>query len=378
MRSSPKVLILTGSYGSGHLEVTRALIEQLKKRGITDVVTSDLFYEAHPILTKFTKYLYIKSFSKGKRIYGFFYYNSDSRLTEYRIDRIIDTYGYMRLNQIMKNNNFDVVINTFPMQVFPIYKKKSGQKIPFVNVLTDFCLHTRWVSHEIDHYFVSCEGLKEELENVGISRKKITISGIPIKEQFYQQRGKKQYDLFQLDREKKTVLISAGTFGVLTNIPDIVSSIKERLNTQVVVVCGKNKALYETLEKQFQDDSNVHIFGFVTEMAALMTLADVMVTKPGGISLSEAIAVKVPLVLTPAVPGQERDNANLFEREGMAIKTNQEEDITPAIIQLLNQPSLRNNLIGNLEKNFHPHAANQIIEQTLELAGITEKGSIRS
>ena len=106
---SPKILILTGSYGNGHLEVTRSLITELNKRGITNIVTSDLFYEAHPILTNVTRKLYIKSFSKGQNIYGFLYYKSDYRLTDFRIDRMIDRYGYMRISQLMKENDFDVV-----------------------------------------------------------------------------------------------------------------------------------------------------------------------------------------------------------------------------------------------------------------------------
>ena len=367
---APKILILTGSYGNGHLEVTRALIEELHRVGIKDITTSDLFYEAHPIVTTVTKYLYIKSFTRYRNLYGFLYYNFDNQLKEHSFDKFTDSYGYIRLNQLMKNNDFDLVINTFPMQVFPAYKKKVGKRIPFVNVLTDFCLHTRWVSKEIDHFFVSCDHLKTELIESGIPKETITISGIPIKEQFYLENQEKAQKMTS-PSSKKNLLISAGAYGVLTNLADILEELQSKEDLNIVVVCGNNKNLFDSLSTQFADQPTIEIKGFVSEMAKLMSHADIMITKPGGISLSEALAIQTPLILTPGVPGQESENAQLFEKECMAIVTKTEEEIIPAIYQLLKQPLLAKNLVQHMEEHFYPHAAKTIITDSLALAGIS-------
>lgn len=363
---SPKILILTGSYGNGHLEVTRSLITELNKRGITNIVTSDLFYEAHPILTNVTRKLYIKSFSKGQNIYGFLYYKSDYRLTDFRIDRMIDRYGYMRISQLMKENDFDVVINTFPMQALPIYKQRTKPGIPFINVLTDFCLHTRWISDGIDYFFVACNSLKNELMDTGINGNKITISGIPIKEEFYQNTLDSSHGDFSSNKIKK-LLISAGAYGVLKDLAHILDELKIKEDLHITVVCGSNQLLFKELMHEYQNDTNITILGYVSNMANLMTQSDIMVTKAGGISLSEALAIQIPLVLTPAVPGQEKDNANFFEKEGMAIVTKSEEEIAPAVLSLLKQPLLARSISKQMEKHFHPNSAALIVDKVLTL-----------
>ncbi|WP_035053969.1 MGDG synthase family glycosyltransferase [Carnobacterium pleistocenium] len=369
MSVPPKILILTGSYGNGHLEVTRSLITELNKRGISNIVTSDLFYEAHPILTNVTRKLYIKSFTKGQNIYGFLYYKSDFRLTDFRIDRMIDRYGYMRISQLMKENDFDLVINTFPMQALPIYKqhtKSTKPVIPFINVLTDFCLHTRWISDSIDYFFVACNSLKEELIDTGINENKITVSGIPIKEEFY------SYDKFSMSEDitsnqTKRLLISAGAHGVLKDLAQIIEKLKVKEDLHITVVCGSNQLLFNELMKAYQNDVTISILGYVSNMANLMNQSDIMVTKAGGISLSEALAIRIPLVLAPAVPGQEKDNARFFEKEGMAILTKSEEEIVPAILILLKQPLLARSLTKQMENHFYPHASGLIVDRVLAL-----------
>ncbi|AGY81215.1 MGDG synthase family glycosyltransferase [Carnobacterium inhibens] len=369
MSASPKILILTGSYGNGHLEVTHSLITELNKRGITNIVTSDLFYEAHPILTNVTRKLYIKSFTKGQNIYGYLYYKSDFRLTDFRIDRMIDRYGYMRISQLMKENDFDLVINTFPMQALPIYKQRTKRikpVIPFINVLTDFCLHTRWISDGIDYFFVACDSLKKELVDTGIAENKITISGIPIKEEFYLlDNSTSKEDI--ISENTKKLLISAGAHGVLKDLAQIIEELKIKEDLQITVVCGSNKPLFKELMQAYQYDDNIKILGYVSNMANLMSRSDIMVTKAGGISLSEALAIRIPLILTPAVPGQEHDNANFFEQEGMAIVTKTEDEIVPAVLALLKQPLLAKSLTKQMEKHFHPHASALIVDKVLTL-----------
>lgn len=375
MSVPPKILILTGSYGNGHLEVTRSLITELNKRGISNIITSDLFYEAHPVLTNVTRKLYIKSFTKGQNIYGFLYYKSDFRLTDFRIDRMIDRYGYMRISQLMKENDFDLVINTFPMQALPIYKqhtKSTKAVIPFINVLTDFCLHTRWISDGIDYFFVACDSLKKELVDTGINENKITVSGIPIKEEFYLYDKPSSHES-DISIQTKNLLISAGAYGVVKDLAQIIEELKVKENLHITVVCGSNKLLFNELMQAYKSDGNITILGYVSNMADLMNQSDIMVTKAGGISLSEALAIRIPLVLTPAVPGQEKDNARFFEKEGMAIVTKSEDEIVPAISILLKQPHLAKNLTNQMENHFHPHASALIIDKVLALI---EKPSI--
>ena len=249
----------------------------------------------------------------------------------------------------------------------PIYKQKNHQNIPFVNVLTDFSLHTRWLSDEIDHFFVAGESLKNELTEAGISSKKITISGIPIKEEFYHTKIQCEKYSTHLIRPKE-LLISAGAFGVLKQLPTLIEELHHHNNLNITVICGRNLALYDTLIEEFEGIDSITVFGYVKDMATLMSKADIMVTKPGGISLSEALAFQVPLVLTPAVPGQELDNAKLFESKGMALISYEEEEIVPAVLYLLKNPFFTAEMKRNMQKNFHPNAAATIINEVLNIS----------
>lgn len=153
----------------------------------------------------------------------------------------------------------------------------------------------------------------------------------------------------------------------MSDLGKIIEELKIKEELYITVVCGSNKVLFEELSQNYQFDENVKILGYVSNMADLMKQSDMMISKAGGISLSEALAIRIPLILTPAVPGQERDNALFFEKEGMAIVTKTENDIVPAVLSLLKQPLLTRSLMNQMEKHFHPHASELIIDKALAL-----------
>ncbi|RDW15606.1 MGDG synthase family glycosyltransferase [Oceanobacillus chungangensis] len=367
MIKNSKILILTGSYGNGHLKVSKTLKETFLKNGCNDVIESDLYLEAHPLLTKATKFLYIKSFSYGQRLYGSFYYAGNKDKNGLPLD-FMNYYGRKTLANLVNSYNPDIIINTFPMVVVPEFLKKSGSPIPMVNVLTDFGLHNNWTHEEITRYFVASEDLKAAMVNKGISPDKIKVSGIPIEPSFEQQFDRAALiESYGLNPDKPLTLLASGAYGVLKNMVDIVNRLLHIDDNQVIVVCGHNKKLKTNLINKFGENKNVQILGYTNKMDELMKMATVMVTKPGGITLSEALAVQVPLILYRSVPGQERENALFFEQNGASLNVSNPDKLIKVISDVITNEGIQLEMKRQMNALYHANASEVIYENVSEI-----------
>nr|WP_106781723.1 glycosyltransferase [Lysinibacillus timonensis] len=367
MTWNPKVLLLTGSYGNGHLKVTKTLKEMFLKYGVTQdkIVESDLYLDSHPILTKASKYLYIKSFTYGQKIYGFLYYggSQNKRIVSYDF---LNKYGMRTLKDLVEEVKPDIIVNTFPMLVVPEFRKKTGAQIPIVHVVTDYKAHKNWIHEEVDRYYVATESLKEDLMNLGFSSDRIKVSGIPIDPVFEGEYDKQAlFDTYQLDSSRPVVLIAAGAYGVLKDVDESMNQLLADNRNQIMVVCGKNEELKNTLTSKFADHRDVRIFGYTNKMDELMKMATVMVTKPGGITLSEALAVQVPLILYRPVPGQERENADFFVSKGAAVCVKRPNKLIESILNLLQDEELRMSMKESMKELYNENSAKVICDDIM-------------
>ncbi|UOE93550.1 glycosyltransferase [Alkalihalobacillus sp. LMS39] len=365
--AGPKVLILTGSYGNGHLQVTKTLEKTFRDKGITNIVTSDLFFEAHPLITKVTRYLYIKSFTYGQRIYGGIYYGTDKKKNSY-ITKVTRRLGMEKLDEIVQRENPDIIVNTFPMLVVPEYRKRKGTLIPIVTVVTDYCVHNHWIHEEVDTYYVSTNEIVERLKKSGILPQKVKVTGIPIQPSFEQKIMQESFlKTFNLSKTKPIILIIAGAFGVLQDLDQVVQEIQNSTDCQVVVICGKNKKLKQSLDSSFCSENDVKIIGYSNEIDKWMSVATVLVTKPGGITLSEALAVHVPLILFGCVPGQETENALYFKQKGIAEVVDSKSELITQITEIVTNDSKRKEMKQRMEQLYKGSAANMICDDIVEM-----------
>ncbi|TXC93211.1 diglucosyl diacylglycerol synthase [Metabacillus litoralis] len=370
MKMLKKVLILTAKYGNGHVQVAKTLEKKCKDLGFEKIVVCNLYSESFPIFSEITQYLYLKSFSIGKQFYRLFYYGVD-KIYNKRMMNLYFKMGHKRLHQIVKNEQPDMIINTFPMIVVPEYRRKTGTVIPTFNVLTDFCLHRIWVHENIDKYYVATKNVKEKLISIGISPSTIKVTGIPIRTQFEQTLNTAEiYNKYNLDPTKKTLLIMAGAHGVLKNVKELCQAfISKSTNTQTVVVCGNNSLLKESLETlSLSYPKQIKIMSYVERIDELYRIASCMITKPGGITLTEATALGVPVILYKPVPGQEKENALYFEEKNAAIIVNQIEDIFDEVNNLLGDEKRLKQMKENIKKIHIPNSADLILEDMLKEA----------
>lgn len=363
-----KIIFLTGSYGNGHIQVTKALQQSFHNQGVKEILTVDLFQEAHPLITSMTKYLYIKSFTFGQGIYGMFYYRTKEMNNRKKMTKWFNRFGMLKLKDIIEKEKPDIIINTFPMLSAPELKKHLNISTPIFNVLTDFCLHNRWIHHEISKYYVASQEMKTSMIKLGINHNQIRVTGIPIKSDFEKDVPTSPfYEKYNLCLNKTTVLLMAGAFGVLKDTEKIAFDLSKLTNTQVVIICGNNKKLEESLNNQFATDNHVHVFGYLQDMHELMRIASVMITKPGGITLSESLALQLPLVLYRSVPGQERENASFFSKYGAAFHVDTSEGVLHSTKQIIDNDQLRNEMQDQMKKLYQSNSSEIISQDILQV-----------
>ncbi len=366
MVKNPKVLILTAHYGNGHVQVAKTLEHTFRQNGIENVIVCDLFAESHPVITDITKYLYLKSYTIGKELYRLFYYGVE-KIYDKKIALWYANFGRKRLKSILATERPDIIINTFPIIAVPELKKQAGFSTPVYNVLTDFCLHKIWIHHQVDYYFVATDYVKQIMVQTGVPANRIKVTGIPIRRNFeIPMKTEGLYEKYQLCPSKKTLLIVAGAHGVLGNVKELCESFVTVPELQVVVVCGKNELLQEELRPlQERYKEQLKVFGYVEHIDELFRITSCLITKPGGITLSETAALQVPVILYKPVPGQENENALYFERKGAAIVIREGDDVFQKTKDLLQNDARLLKMKEAMRTIYQHNAAIHIVDTIL-------------
>ncbi len=362
MLEPKRVLILTCSHGSGHQMVAQTLKESFEARGHL-VSVEDLFDKTNPTLNRMIEKSYLLSYSIGSSFYERVYYDVE----EYAHNKLIYNLWQFTSKALLKMiTEFkpDCIINTYGYTISAILKKENYPQIKLFTVVTDFCIPRPWIHQDIDRYYVACENVEDTLIGEGISRCKILKTGIPIRDAFYA-RDNRQAILkkYALDHHKKNLIIFAGTYGVLKNIKEICRRTDQMDNLQTIVICGKNQSLQRELE--MENLPNTRIFGFVPEIHEFYTIGDLMVTKPGGITLSEVVTKKIPVILYNPTPGQEGENAQWFKRQGAAVVAQNFNELVLAIDALKENEIKRFSIKNSLGKIYYGHAASLITQDVL-------------
>ncbi|OZI10464.1 diglucosyl diacylglycerol synthase [Bacillaceae bacterium SAS-127] len=369
MKKRPKVLILTAAYGNGHMQVANVLKEQFIQHDTADVIVSSIYAESYPTLTPISESIYLKSFTTvGKPIYSLCYHGIE-KVYDKKVAKWFVNLGLKRVAYLVETEQPDVIINTFPVLAVPEFLRRTRKSIPTVSVITDYCLHKTWVSPEINRYFVATESVKEAVCQFGTPPSHIKVSGIPIRSSFEQSVPLPSLtEKYGLNPHQKRILIMAGAFGVLKSISKICETLLKENDCQLVVLCGKNDKLIaelKSLAARFPD--RLLVFGYVDRIDEWFRLASFMITKPGGITLTEAISIGLPVILYKPTPGQEKGNALFFERENGAFIAQKLNDIYNFSSYLLKNHQVLEDMSRSIHSIHHKQAAQTIVEDTLDI-----------
>ncbi|WP_164775622.1 diglucosyl diacylglycerol synthase [Paenibacillus glycanilyticus] len=383
----PKVLILYASYGEGHLQAAKAIRDALEEAGNNRTVMVDLMAESHPWLNEMTRRVYLKSYTHIPHLYGWVYDVTRPMKHNSLFGGFLHSFGRDKIKKLLQKEQPDAVIHTFPFFALPALHRRRlsktihpGATIPTYTVITDFDLHRRWVHPGIGRYFVATDDLKQELGSLGIHPGRVSVTGIPLGRGF-QSSLTPSFELFEkygLHPEKPVILLMPGAQGVMPDCDELCRLLLEQHPlAQIALVCGRNSLLRTSIADQFSSHPSadrLHLFGFVDQVHELMSLATCLVSKPGGVTLAEAIWAGLPLFLYRPVPGQEKKNARYLQSKGAATISYDPERLVTTIIELIRNPDrLERSRIAVLRLRTEDAAAGSIAHHILQECGWNAK-----
>ena len=360
-----KVMILSANYGEGHAQVSKVLATHLKEQGVHNVKVVDLMGQSHPLIDSVSRAFYLKSYKALPFVYGWLYHQTKDLKLDSKRAKLLHSFGLQKMKQLISEENPDLLIHTFPGSAASELKAKKALTVPIFSILTDFTLHQRWIHKQMDRYFVATETLKEEIIQAGEPSEKVVVSGIPIRSCFENQVMNKDelFEKYGLDLNKQVILILAGAFGVSDDVKRVCQFLMKEPAYQVVLICGKSEALEKEMQRKYQAFSHFRIFGFVDTLHELMKLATCVVSKPGGITISEALSIPVPLVFFPPVPGQEEENARYLQAKEVAIILKAANSMGEQVVRLVQNGERLSRMKRNGHALFVSHAAERITQE---------------
>lgn len=339
------VLILTGAYGDGHLQAANAIRESLLRMhpGVQADVT-DYMELTHPHAHQVYRYMYLQGVRKLPSMYRFLFDHSREINPFSNALKKMNRFGVSNLLSLIQKQRPAVVISTFPFAAgaMSALRESGATHVPAVTVITDHTCHSSWIYPSTDRYFVGSDYVRQGLLKHGVPTAQCTVTGIPIRADFtYTYDRERISRKLGLDPSQQTLMIMGGGYGMMDDVQAFFKALNDLpQRIQMVFVCGRNKKMETSLQQEAaQSKHSIRILGYVKEIHEWMAASDLMVTKPGGLTISEALAMNLPMVVYNAIPGQEEDNAQFLLQAGAALKADSMQELVQRVSGLLQSPA---------------------------------------
>ncbi|SDX42593.1 processive 1,2-diacylglycerol beta-glucosyltransferase [Marininema mesophilum] len=365
-----RILIMTMGFGTGHNVAAKALAQSYGVQADVATLTIDLLELTpktfHPLL----QVGYSQMLSRFPAFYYYLYNRTfHNRFVRYISSEFIEKIGWMirkKLKRILADFQPTQIVSTHPFGFLMLPSR--WRYVPTAGVVTDYEVHGMWLAQAPDLLCIPHQLLseKERRRLAWQTGSRIIETGIPSEAGFHQKMPSKEARLeVGLPVDHPFVLVMCGGLGC-GPLPHLVEELA-RLDspTEVWVLTGKNDKLYEDLSTRYEG-TRVRIFQYRRDVSRLMDAADLLITKPGGLTVTEAMAKGLPMLLFEAFPGQETTNLNYLLREKVAIAVN-EETIWQQTATLLANHEQRMRMSEGLMKLSKPEAASRVVAETLRL-----------
>jgi processive 1,2-diacylglycerol beta-glucosyltransferase len=355
------VLILSASYGGGHNQVAKALTAALElQMPEIEVATVDYCNLIEPFVNRLTHFSYNQSIRYFPVGYGLYYQATGKIAPDSFWQRRLNRLGYTELLKLVNRLNPQVIVSVFPLPagVLSQMKECGDLNIPIITVITDMSVHSQWVHPHTDLYVVGSSEVANGLMERGIPRDRIAVTGIPIMPAFSHTFDKAKVRMeFGVPADRKLAVFMGGSHGIFgkTNFHRIFDELGDKV--QGLIITGRNQDLFEKLQAASFKYSNLKILPYVENMADLMDITDLLVTKSGGITISEALVKGLPMVIYKPVPGQEELNANYLWRHRAAIIAKSEYRLRTAVHRMVLDDRFREYFRRNCLKIATPGSA---------------------
>lgn len=372
-----RLLVLSASIGAGHLKAAEAVCGAFKNcYPEKDAVHVDFLKYCDPVVSKILEESYYFLTSRMAWVYGFIY-EKEKRRPEPLVKKEQLLLALGKYKKFLDEYRPDLIVSThfFPAAVVSYYYPKYP--VPNGVILTDYAGHPMWVYPHVGRYFVACQEMVDELWTYGVDKEKIKVTGIPIRPEFGLTLSSAQLrEEKGLPPDQPVIMVMSGgnAIGPLMEILEVLNRVPEGFTA--VVITGKNEKTRRALaEAKDKFHFTLHLPGYVDDMHKWMRLADFLISKAGGLTVSEALAVGLPILVVCPTPGQEEANTELLLKAGAGYYLKELENLEPVVQQLLKDPAKLGQLRENATKLGKPGAAVEIIKELVKMAETAEKFS---
>ncbi len=360
-----KVLILSCNTGEGHNSAGKALLEQFHKMGVDCEMEDALLFASGKVSRRASK-IYVWStvtfptLFKGAYRAGKLISSAKGKSPVYLANKAYAG----KLYEYICQGGFDTVVmpHLFPAEALTFIKKKYNPHIKTYYVSTDYTCIPFVEETDLDYYFIPHEDLTEEFAGKGILREKLIPSGIPVAPRFTEKMEKgKARKLLDIPENINLVLIMTGSMGY-GDVESTIRELRDRMDdrTWIYVFCGNNEKVRGQLTDVFMGDNRIHLLKYTGKVDVYMDAADILFTKPGGLTSTEAAVKGLPIVHTKPIPGCEDKNAEFFLKHGLAVSNTDSKALIGEGIEILRNASVQAKMKANQARTINSHAAEDI------------------
>jgi processive 1,2-diacylglycerol beta-glucosyltransferase len=380
LRMAARILVLSASVGAGHMRAAEAVELALRQVVPSALVKNvDILTHTNTAFRRVYGKAYLDLVNKAPHVLGYFYDLMDKptqfgRKHSDRLRLIVEKLNLRSFIRLLEQEPWDLVINThfLPAEIIASLRKKGRIRTPQVTATTDFETHRLWVNQPCDHYFTATEEGAQYLHSWGVPARDTSATGIPIHPVFSQRKERETcLESQKIRGDRPVVLQLAGGFGVgpIETIFQSLLEIEEPL--EILVGTGRNHKVQRQLQAMHVPARHrARILGFTDQMDELLAVADLVVSKPGGLTTSETLARGAVMVIVNPIPGQESRNSDYLLENGAAIKVNNLATLSHKVTSLVRDSKRLAHLKANARRLGRPRAAFELVERSLALAGL--------
>jgi processive 1,2-diacylglycerol beta-glucosyltransferase len=374
---APRILVLSASVGAGHLRAAEAVEAALRQTVPEAVVRNvDVLELTNRVFRRLYAKLYLDLVNKAPYFLGYFYDLLDQPSRSGKSDKFRLLFQKLNLKaflRLLTEEHWDLAINThfLPAEIIASLRRKRKIHLPHVTATTDFETHRLWVHQPCDRYFTATREGALYLQSWGVPAADTLPTGIPIHPVFAEHKDRKACLGRQgLKGDRPIILQLAGGFGVGPIEKLFRALLSVEVPIELVTVAGRNEKVQSQLKAvPVPARHRVKVLGFTREIDELMNVADLVVSKPGGLTTSETLARGAPMVIVNPIPGQETRNSDFLLENGAAIKVNNTAALPYKVTTLLKDQHRLEQLRANVRRIARPRAAFTVVEEALGLLG---------
>lgn len=368
-----RILVFSAAFGNGHFRAAEAVIEGIRlKEPSAEIIHLDFGDFLSKRLNTVAKSLYMEMIKHTPRLWGRFYARTAKLKPKSIMQRFLNQLGRSDFLNYIQALEPDIIVCTYPTvsSVLAQLRLERILHVPVITVITDYAVHSLWVHPGVDCYMVACEEVKTSLVSWGIKTERVRVTGIPVSPKFEQKIDRKQIiSKLGLNPILPTFLVMGGVYE-----ENIVKKICMQLAdslvpVQTIIVCGKNEKLYHFLEDiSIQARNLILRFGYVHNVEELMEVSNLIITKAGGLTVSEALTKHLPLLIFKPIPGQEVENAQFVQRIGAGQIAGTEEELDELLSHFLTYPEAFKRMQDKVAVTLPGRSTGRVVDELLELA----------